>query len=286
MRPAQFNFAQPRSLAEAAGMARAGATFLSGGQALIQSLRLRSAQPSAIVDLKRVVELSRQIDISTDVIKIGALVTVSALLEAAVVPDTLPMLCEAANRLGDVQVRNRATVVGNICWADPRANLAVALLAYDATLHVHNGQSERILNVRDCFFGFRSVALLPGEIVTAIDVRLSDPILSSGYLEFSRQRNDLALVSVAIVRRQAAGYSIAAGGLGRTPLRLTKVESLLAAGTARPSIESLKAAVEQSSVESLGDPYGSLNYKIHIGAVLLSQILANTTNGISHAQNC
>jgi len=284
MRPSQFELLQPKSIQDAATLARSGAVFLGGGQALIQALRLRTAKPARIVDLKRVAELSYDIQTTKDGLRIGALVTVTTLLESDLVSKKLPMLHEAAGRLGDVQVRNRATVVGNVCWADPRANFAVALLAYDAVLRVYDGGSERTLPVAECFSGFRAVALKPGEIVTAIDVPTADPALPGGYLEFSRQRNDLALVSMAVLRRRDGRYSIAAGGLAQTPLRLKHVESMLAAGGAAATIESLKAAVEKSPVASLGDPFGSLSYKIHVGAVLLSQILAKLNNGAPHVE--
>ena len=283
MRPSQFDLSQPKSIREAATLARGGAVLLGGGQALIQALRLRTARPSQIVDLKSVSELSREIQSTTDGLRIGALVTVTTLLESDVVANKLPMLREAAGRLGDVQVRNRATVVGNVCWADPRANLAVALLAYDAVLRVNDGRSERVLPVADCFSGFRAVALKPGEIVTAIDVPTAEPALPAAYLEFSRQRNDLALVSMAVLRRRDGGHSVAAGGLAKTPLRLKGVESMLAAGGTGATIESLKAAIEISPIVSLGDPYGPLSYKVHVGAVLLSQILKKLNkNGASH----
>jgi carbon-monoxide dehydrogenase medium subunit len=282
MRPSQFNFAQPKSLHEAALLAQKGATLLGGGQALIQALRLRTVRPSEVVDLKCVSELSREITETEGGIRIGALVTVTNLFESRLVAKQLPMLREAASRLGDVQVRNRATVVGNVCWADPRANLAVALLAYGAVLRVHNGQSERLLAVADCFAGFRSLVLKPGEIVVAIDVPTTEPVVAADYLEFSRQRNDLALVNIAAVRRRAIDYCIAAGGLAQTPLRLTSVERLLAIAKSLPAIEAFANAIRESPVAPLGDPYGSLDYKIHLGAVLLSRIVSKLNDGVAH----
>jgi aerobic carbon-monoxide dehydrogenase medium subunit len=284
MRPSQFDLSQPKSIQEAATLARGGAVLLGGGQALIQALRLRTAKPSRIVDLKHVAELSRDIQPIKDGLRIGALVTVTTLLESELVSKQLPMLHDAASRLGDVQVRNRATVVGNVCWADPRANFAVALLAYDAVLRIYAGRSERVLPVAQCFSGFRAIALKAGEIVCAIEVPVAAPPLAGGYLEFSRQRNDLALVSMAVLRRHDGSYSVAAGGLAQTPLRLKGVESMLATGAAGATIESLKAGIEKSPVESLGDPFGPLTYKVHVGAVLLSHILAKLNTGASHVE--
>ena len=288
MRPSSFDLAQPTSLQDGAAYARNGAVLLRGGQPLIHSPRLRTAQPASIVDLKQVAELSRDIQATGGAIRIGALATVASLLASAVVAERLPMLHEAAGRLGDVQVRNRATVVGNICWADPRANLAVALCAYGAVLKVSDGQAERSLDVLDVFAGFRTVTLTPGEVVTAIDVPVVDPAEPAAYREFSRQRNDLALVNMAVVRKQQARYVVVAGGLAQVPLRLDAVERLLAGGAA-VSAESLKAAIEKSPLSSLGDPFGSLDYKVHVGSVILSRILDTLNNdaandeGTSHA---
>jgi carbon-monoxide dehydrogenase medium subunit len=281
MRPGPFELTHPKSLQEAASQARDGGVLLGGGQSLIQSMRLRNSHPSRIVSLKRVAELSNAIELSGDTLKIGALTTISSLLESRFASKRVPMLIAAARRLGDVQVRNRATVVGNVCWADPRANLAIALLAYDAVLRTFDGRTERTLPVANCFSGFRSIALTPGEIVTSIEVQTTDEARPARYLEFSRQRNDLALVNMAVFCPGPGDYRVAAGGLADTPLRLRGVERLLVEGGAL-TIASLMPAIEQSALVALGDPFGSLAYKVRLGAVLLSKILQDLNSGASH----
>ena len=285
MRPSSFDFARPTSLEQAAAQGRKGAVLLGGGQALIQALRLRTAQPTSIVDLKHVLELSRDIVPIKGGIRIGALATVASLNASSDVATHLPMLLEAAGRLGDVQVRNRATVAGNVCWGDPRANLAVALAAYEADLTISDGRDTRRRPVADFFAGFRTVRLAPGEIVTAIDVSVSDPVEQAAYREFSRQRNDLALVNMAVVRKRTNHFVVVAGGLAQTPLRMPAVEALLREDLS-PSTSDLKAAIETSGLSSLGDPFGSLDYKVQVGAVLLTRIMADLNlAGATHARH-
>jgi len=277
MRPAPVNIQRPRDIDAATALVRAGGVPLSGGQALIPAMRQRGAKPSCVVDLKLISDLSSEIEVVGSSIRIGALATVADLIESRVVIDRAPWLVEAGRRLGDVQVRNRATVVGNVCWADPRANFAVSLLACDAVLQVH-GIRRRIAPISDLFAGFR-LNRLASEIVTSIDVPIESTAQPGRYIEFSRQRNDLAVVNIAVSRHRGR-WRLAAGGLARAPVRLSGVEDLLTrAGGATVESDVVLRVIESMRLDPYWDAFGSSEFKQHIASVLIARAWAEVNSG-------
>jgi carbon-monoxide dehydrogenase medium subunit len=273
MRPAPFEYSRPSSLQAALAAIAGGATPLAGGQSLLQAMRLRAAEPAALVDINAVAELSREIAFDATVVGIGALTTHAALLDDVRVAAEMPWLTAAARALGDVQVRNLGTVLGNVCWADPRANMLVALLASDAVVRVRalEDAAERRVPLADLVTGFRATALGRG-LATGIEVPRRPA--HGVYLEFSRQRQDLALVNVCVVR--APGHArVAVGGVHQQALRLAALEARLAQ---RPLPEAVDDATladlfDGLALDPIRDAYGSPEYKQQLARVLIGRAL-------------
>lgn len=242
-------------------------------------MRMREIEPRQLVALAEVDELDRHIRVAAQHIRIGALVTHRELLEHDDIAREMPWLAAAAAALGDVQVRNLGTVAGNVCWADPRANMAVALLASKAVAIAvdRDGQHEHI-PLEHFFTGHRLNALGP-RLLTAIEIPRQTGARGS-YLEFSRQTQDLALVNVAVVAGEQ-GTVIAVGGIDPTPVRLPELEVVAAS----PSPKALQAALADSLVGALHEPppdqFGTADYKLELAATLLRQALANV-DGVRH----
>jgi len=273
MRPGAFTYTRPATLADALRALAAGAVPLAGGQSLIQAMRLRAAEPQAVVDLAGVAELSDEITIGDDLITIGARVTHRALLEHAVIASELPWLHDAAQALGDVQVRNLGTVLGNVCWADPRANMPVALLACDAVVTAvapsHGELVDRIA-LGDFFTGFRSHAL-NGRLATSIEIKRHGDARGC-YLEFSRQRQDLALVNVCVVR-SASHARVAVGGIDPMPVRLPEVETAILEGDAADVVNALHENLVRGRHAPQVDHHGSDEYKLGLAVTLVRRAL-------------
>ena len=265
MRPSWFNFHHTTSLKEACSLAKQGAVPLAGGQALVQDMRLRNCAPEEIINLRQIEEISQKICFKNNSLTIGAKVTVAELLEDKNVLERIPVLSEAARKLGDVQIRNFATVVGNVCWSDPRANLAVALLACQATITVmeDNGTLAKI-DLEDFFSGFRE-NILNGRIATEIEVPLSEKNVGA-YLEFSRQPQDLALVNIAMVTNLPLerGSFIAIGGIFNRPIRIE-----ISKGDV---IGDIIGKIENNNNSYLDDQFACINHKIDILRALLRKI--------------
>lgn len=274
MRPAAFNYTRPATLADALRAMAAGAVPLAGGQSLLQAMRLRAATPHAVVDLAGIAELSDEIALDEETLTIGARVTHAALIEHGLIASEMPWLREAAQALGDVQVRNLGTVLGNVCWADPRANMAVALLASDAVVTAvapSHGETVDRIALADFFTGFRSHAL-NGRLATRIELKRL-PGARGAYLEFSRQRQDLALVNVCVLR--APGLArVAVGGIDPMPVRLPEVEAAIVGGDHADVVHALHENLVRGRHAPPADHHGSEEYKLGLAVTLVKRALA------------
>lgn len=279
MRPASFEYCRPRSVAEALNVLRQGGVPLAGGQSLIQAMRLRQAEPEVVVDLADVADLGSDIAMDETALRIGARVTQAQLAAHPAVRAEFPWLAEAALRIGDVQVRNRGTVLGNVCWADPCANMAVALLASDAVVHtVGPGPDDRSrLALTDFFRGFRSNGL-DGRLATGIEVPRPAGWTRGHYLEFSRQPQDLALCNVCVVLGEdgtTRRARVAVGGLHVTALRLRALEDKLERDgwkDADPEREIARAFADLD-LQPCDTLFAAPDYQIHLGTVMVGRAL-------------
>ena len=276
MRPSAFTYTRPATLADALRALATGAVPLAGGQSLIQAMRLRTATPQAVVDLAGVAELSDEVTVTDTHITIGARVTHRALAEHALIAVEMPWLRDAALALGDVQVRNLGTVLGNVCWADPRANMPVALLASDAVVTAvaptHGEFIDRIA-LSDFFTGFRSHAL-NGRLATSIEIK-RQPGARGRYIEFSRQPQDLALVNVCVVRGPQQAR-VAIGGIDPMPVRLPEVEAAILSGDATDIVHALHQNLVRGRHAPVVDHHGSDEYKLGLAVTLVRRALQHS----------
>ena len=165
-------YARPLTVDEAVALlaGNEGARALAGGQTLINVMKARVASPEVLVDLADLEEL-RAIGFSTDeLLELGAMVTYAELMSSSEVEVARPILAEVAATIGDVQVRNRGTVGGNVCVADPTNHLPPLLAALDATFTVRGEGGERTVSADDFFRGVYMTAVGEGELLTKVSV--------------------------------------------------------------------------------------------------------------------
>lgn len=227
-----FAYARPTTLAEAVDLLdRAGpeARALAGGTDLIIRLRDRSLQPSLVIDVKRVAELQTGIREADGRLIVGATTVMTEILEDARVGRDFGALAEAAAVVGSVQIRNRATLAGNLCNASPAADTAPALLVYDATVVALGPAGERRIPL-DAFFVRSGVTTLDrGELVTAIELPLPSARRGAVHLRRTRRRgHDLASVTLACSIDEAGVTRIAYGSVGPRPVLAVDESGVLA----------------------------------------------------------
>ncbi|HEX2222278.1 MAG TPA: xanthine dehydrogenase family protein subunit M [Candidatus Limnocylindria bacterium] len=205
-----FEYARPTRLDEAVGLlvAAPGARPLLGGTDLIVGLRKGRLRPPLVVDLKRVAELDRDISERDGMLRVGAAAVMTQVARDARVRRHFPALVEAALTVGSIQIRNRATLAGNLCNASPAADTAPPLLVYGARVEVAGRAGRRVVPVEELFVGPGRTSLAPGELVTAVELPLPNEPLGAAFGRLTRRRGvDLATINLCC--------SVSAGGVTR-----------------------------------------------------------------------
>lgn len=216
-----FSYERPATLAEAVDLlARHGedARVLAGGTDLIIRLRDRTLTPLTVVDVKRIPELAPSISESDGSVRISAGTTMTDIHDSPLIQQRFPALAEAARFVGSVQIRNRATLVGNQCNASPAADTAPPLLVYGARLEIAGPAGRREIGLDDFFVRSGVTSLVSGELVTAVIVPVPAERVGSAFQRRTRRRgHDLASVTIAVSVADSGETRLAYGSLGPRP---------------------------------------------------------------------
>jgi CO/xanthine dehydrogenase FAD-binding subunit len=227
-----FTYARPASLAEAVALLeRHGpdARLLAGGTDLLIRLRDGSLAPTAVIDLKRIAELRPGIREVGGRLTIGATTVMTDIAEDPRVLRLFRALADAAAVVGSIQIRNRATLGGNICNASPAADTAPALLVYDAVVVAVGPAGTRRLPIDEFFVRSGQTTLARGELVTAIDLPLPARRMGSVHLRRTRRRgHDLASVTLCCGVDEAGVTRLAYGSVGPRPVLAVDASGILA----------------------------------------------------------
>ena len=285
MQTAPFDYYRPETVAEALDLLASveGARPLAGGHSLLPAMKLRVANPAAIVDLTRIEGLD-QISRNGDSITIGALTKHAAVAASEVVQTDCGILSDAAAHIGDPQVRNRGTIGGSVAHADPAADYPTVLTALGATITVTGKAGERTIAADDFFVDLFTAAHEEGELVTSVEV----PVLTAGqggaYLKHRHPASSYAVVGVAAVVTvddgQCTAARIAVGGITGKPERAQTAEAaLVGEAPSEPNIAQAASQVPDALANPLGDIYASGEFRVHLAQVLTKRALADAFAG-------
>jgi len=225
-----FDYERPDRLADAlALMADGGARPLAGGTDLVIRIRDGSIAPATVVDVKGIAEFSRDIRIEDGWLRIGARTTMTDLLRDERIRRDYTALAEAAAYVGSVQIRNRATLAGNICNASPAADTAPALLAFEARVVAVGQRGRRVIPLDDFFVRSGVTTLAPGDLVEAIEMPVRSGRRGSVHARRTRRRgHDLASVTLAVAIDVEGVTRVSYGSVGPRPVLAIDDTGLLA----------------------------------------------------------
>jgi carbon-monoxide dehydrogenase medium subunit len=263
----EVDYARPATVEEAISLLAGhdGARPLAGGQTLVNVMKARVAAPDVLVDLADLEEL-RAIGFSSDgLLEIGSMVTYSQLVASSEVDVARPILAEVAATIGDVQVRNRGTVGGNVCVADPTNHLPPLFAALGATFMIRGESGERTVPADQFFVGVYMTAVGEGELLTKVSVPPSTGD-GDGFSGVTIGVHGTYIANAAATVTDE-GARIALGCVDAVPVRATSMEERLAGGdfsedTVRSAAEGLGASLDPPS-----DVHGSADYRRHLAEV-------------------
>jgi carbon-monoxide dehydrogenase medium subunit len=276
MYPPKFDYYRAGSVSEAISlMQQHGGKFLAGGHSLIPVMNLRLADPGALIDIGRLSNL-KGISAQGNTIRVGALTTHAMVAASDIVPKAMS---EAAGWIGDLQVRNRGTIGGNVAHADPASDMPTVLIALGATFHISGANGDRTVAATDFFVDLFTTALQDGEILTAIEVPKSGAGSGSAYAKLVNPASGYAMVGAAAVVTVQGGTctaaSIAVGGATPYARKAPSVEAALVGKALNANTIAAAAAAAQNDLgdDILSDIHASADYRKAMVAVYVKRAI-------------
>jgi len=263
----EFSYLAPknkRELLRIISESKNGFKLLAGGTDLLVNIRLGLIKPTTVVDIKKI-SGHREIISSKEGLSFGPAVTISDLIENKTVQNKYPVLVKAGSGLASIQIRNRATVIGNICNASPCADMALPLLCLDAKIKLTSIEGSRILPLRDFFAGVKRTNMGPGEYCEKIIVPVEFAGVTGGFMKLKRIKgHDIGLISVCMITRDDR-LRVAIGSAAPTPLLLKEFST-----NDSPSKVCLAA---RNSINPIDDVRCSRDYRIFMAQVYIRRLM-------------
>lgn len=279
MKPPVLAYERPATLAEAVALlARddVDARVINGGQSLVPMLNLRLAAADLLVDIARLPELGG-IDEADGAVVIGAAVKHNAILTSDLVARRLPLLTEAYGHVAHHSVRNRGTLGGSLCHADPAAEMPMVMTVLDATMIVHGPAGRREIAAADFMRGAFDTALDDGEILTAIRIPIPPEGHGACFDEISQRHGDFALAAVGCLVVQDGGVCtdvrVGYRGLGDTLIRLPQVEAILTGQAPTPELLARMGETARALAEPDADIHADEAYRRDLADTLTRRVV-------------
>ncbi len=286
-KPVVEKYIAPQSLKEAVRiLAEGNATLFAGGTDLMLQTRagIKALKP-VLVNINRIPDL-KGISGSNGKIRLGALATVSEVLESSVLREHAKVLCDTADCFAGGQIRNTATVGGNICNGSPAGDMIVPLLLLNAEVELVSllagRPSSRKMPLEDFFIGPGKTRIEPNEILTQIHFDIPDRSFVAGFKKFgTRPAMDIAIVSVCIAGALDHGAlrqtRVAFGAVAPTPLRGRKTEAAIEGALLDEDVIAKVRRIAQEEISPISDVRGSAWYRTELIGTLTGRLLHDVT---------
>jgi carbon-monoxide dehydrogenase medium subunit len=259
----EVEYVRPQTVEEAIRLLAAddGARPLAGGQSLINVMKARAASPDVLVDLQDLEELRGIRDAGSGALEIGAMTTYAELI-ADDAAGARSILGEVASSIADVQVRNRGTIGGNVCFSDPTNHFPPLLVAMNAQFTIRGPDGERAVPAEQFFLGVYMTAAGPGHLLTRITL---PPGGQDGFSAVTVGRDGAMIVGAAASLN--GGARVAIGCVGATPVRVTEMEQRIGEDF---SVDNVRAAAEGvgEALDPPADVHASAGYRRRLAEVL------------------
>ena len=277
MIPTNFDYVRAESLRDALKVLSDGdgSKAIAGGHSLLPIMKFRLAQPPRLVDISRLEELKGITEKGRGV-RIGAGATYRELLESELLLERFPIVAEATETIGDLQVRNRGTIGGSLAHADPVSDMPAVMLALDATFNLRSKRGRRSVKAREFFQGAFTTALAEDELLIEIILPPLPTGAGTTYLSHDHPASGYAIVGAAAVvarKRKAVTHAVVAlTGVGEIAYLLRSADSLVGSN-GDPDAVARVAGEATTGVEVNGDIHAPAEYRRHLATVITRRAL-------------
>jgi len=279
-----FDYVRARTKEDAVSLAiKAGPTgsFLAGGTDLLVRMYDRQHRPKTLIDVKEIEGIGGIEYQNGEGLSIGAATPLNTIVRNKFIRQEYGLLAQAAHSVGSLQVRNRASIGGNICNASPAADTAPALLVYGAEIETWGPKNSRLIPIGEFFTGPGKTVLERGEFVYKIRLPREDAESYGVYLKLGRTNSvDLSIVSVACLTFASGEVRIALGAVAPTPIRLRKAESVLLNSKDEKAIDKAASLARETAVP-ISDVRASEEYRLEMTETLTANAIRQALSGLA-----
>ncbi len=278
MIPTSFDYVRAGSLRDALGALAAGdgSKLIAGGHSLLPMMKLRLAAVPRLVDIAHLPELKGIAEHKRGA-RIGACTTYRELLGSKLLRETFPLLVEAVESVGDLQVRNRGTIGGSVVHADPASDLPAVMLALDARFNLRSKRGRRSVAAREFFKGAFATDLADDELVIEIVIPRLPPGAGTAYLSVLQAASGYAIAGAAAVvarkRKKVSHCALAFTGVSDRPFLVEAAGQLVGTNGAEADLAAVATQAVQG-VDVNGDIHAPSDYRRHLAQVVARKALA------------
>lgn len=277
--PFEFEYYSPESLEEAVKLLEkygSEASILAGGTDLLVNMKRRITEPKHLISIKKIAELNGIVE-TPEGFRIGAATKLRSIEKSEIVRAMLPVLYEAVRLIGSTQVRNMATIGGNLCNASPAADSATALLALDAKANIMGLRGIRSIPLSEFFIGPGKTALQRGELLTGLSIPSPRERSGSSFLKIGRTSMDIATINVATFLRLreeiVEDCRIALGAVAPIPLRIFRAEGHLKGKAINNDVIAEAAQIVSEDIKPITDLRATAEYRRNASKALTRDAL-------------
>ena len=289
MKPSKFAYVNAKTLDEALlSLKQPESKIIAGGQSLVPLMNYRLSQPSTLIDISSIIELS-QISVQDHKLEIGSLVTHNQAITSKDITKFLPIISFALEHTAHKTIRNSGTIGGSAAHADPSAEWPLLIMLLDCSINVISYKNSRTILAKDFFISELTTDLKEDEIIKSFNFPKIKQNYGWSFEEIVQRSGDFALFSagsiIEIDHNIIVNSKLCVGGAGETPIRLSNIETLIKGKNIESNFDNIKNDQFLSLLDPTSDEHASMEYRLHIGPQVIRNVLINSIQNYKDNKN-
>lgn len=289
MKPSKFAYVNAKTLDEALlSLKQPESKIIAGGQSLVPLMNYRLSQPSTLIDISSIIELS-QISIKDHKLEIGSLVTHNQAITSKDITKFLPIISFALEHTAHKTIRNAGTIGGSAAHADPSAEWPLLIMLLDCSINIISYKNSRTILAKDFFISELTTDLKEDEIIKSFNFPKIKQNYGWSFEEIVQRSGDFALFSagsiIEIDHNIIVNSKLCVGGAGETPIRLSNIEALIKGNNIESNFDNIKNDQFLSLLDPTSDEHASMEYRLHIGPQVIRNVLINSIQNYKDNKN-
>ena len=289
MKPSKFAYVNAKTLDEALlSLKQPESKIIAGGQSLVPLMNYRLSQPSTLIDISSIIELS-QISIKDHKLEIGSLVTHNQAITSKDITKFLPIISFALEHTAHKTIRNSGTIGGSAAHADPSAEWPLLIMLLDSSINIISHKNTRTISAIDFFISELTTDLKEDEIIKSFNFPKIKQNYGWSFEEIVQRSGDFALFSagsiIEIDHNIIVNSKLCVGGAGETPIRLSNIEALIKGKNIESNFDNIKNDQFLSLLDPTSDEHASMEYRLHIGPQVIRNVLINSIQNYKDNKN-